>query len=704
MRRHKYGNRSQILLIIAGIVSAVGLLGWWGFKIGFNNLFYKALNGFFNLLINIAGFFFFEFGRIAAYLINSFAVANPFSTAAFAPIVWDTFKNIAYVVLVFMSLYVGILYIVQREEQTKRLLFNIILVALLINFSFFLAKEIFMVFHTITVSLACLYGSGTGNCNSVGTAIFTSLAPLDASGDQKAIMESLFEQNSQNSAEPTHNQLILAFGMGLTALTLYFIWTAFMFMFVGIFLGRFIIIALLAGFLPLALVSLATPWYKSYWDRWWTSFLKWCAIPVILLLLILIGFGLIIQAFTLPANTGSTTGSAQTDSFLDLVDKGNDKKISASIRETGGGTFLTTGLVTLFRFVFIIAYYAAVIYIASNMGGRFAGFGFNAAKWAWAGLVGGMFAAGGRALFDPIRSGLGKGISDLGDKMTASGIPGVWRAGKALSKTGQAMQKGKKEYEEEVSKAIFEQYKNDPARLRQEIQRFAQKQKYGMLKNLVSEIDWDTEEWVQHISQIPTVLADNKVRTILAKKWRGFAATDNKTMGEALSKVNIGRAGGWQQVSTMIRNIPNVDADQSLQEAWLQMPDYYKRSFGRNLEHFAVANDPKFNFHNDPDYARGFVTIPELSPVMRPLRPGVPSLGQAITLALQGGTDNINKAGDILNKIDQNVSPQTKDAACNQIRSSIPNRAQRAALVRYIDNILNSASLPNLTNIGIDFR
>jgi hypothetical protein len=462
MRRRKYANRGiaflPALAIFTVVAGGLGLLVWWGLKSGFaQELLFQALVGFLGLLVTIAGHLFYMFGNLAAYFINSFAIANPFSTAAFAPTIWETFKNIAYVILVFMALYVGILYIVQREEQTKRLVFMIILVALSINFSFFIAKEIFLIFHTITVSLACLYGPGTANdCNSVGTAIFTSLAPLDVNGNHKTIMEELFKNTDLNN----ESDLIWRFSSGLMTLVLFFVWTALMFIFAGIFIGRFIMIALLTGLLPLALVSLATPWHKNQWDDWWKSFLKWSAMPVILLLLILIGFGLIIQAFI--PNTNNYD-------FVNLVEQGNDNRISATVAGGGGGGDLS-GLITMFRFVFVVLYYAYVIHLAVGWSGSFGNFGFNAAKWAYISLLGGAVAAGGREAFNrTLRSPLSGGLKKVGNKLLGSRSETLQRIGERISSFGETLSEPVKERREKLAKARVKAFEDKPDRLRQMI-------------------------------------------------------------------------------------------------------------------------------------------------------------------------------------------------------------------------------------------
>ncbi|MCL4358267.1 hypothetical protein M1525_00390, partial [Patescibacteria group bacterium] len=74
------------------------------------NTYGGILIWFLGILNTITTFLFQILGRLAALLINAFAVANPFSDLNFASQVWKIFKNIAYLGIIFASLYIGILF------------------------------------------------------------------------------------------------------------------------------------------------------------------------------------------------------------------------------------------------------------------------------------------------------------------------------------------------------------------------------------------------------------------------------------------------------------------------------------------------------------------------------------------------------------------------------------------------------------------
>jgi len=148
----QFGNRASILdtavTTIGGTIPGLGILfqtlragslagGLFGWSFPTDVAGGVALgvgNAFSNFLLTAVNFFFFWLGYIDAQAINIFAVLNPFDANTLAPFIWNTFRNISYVGIIFFSLYSGFLWILGRDGPAKELLTKLLIVALVMNF------------------------------------------------------------------------------------------------------------------------------------------------------------------------------------------------------------------------------------------------------------------------------------------------------------------------------------------------------------------------------------------------------------------------------------------------------------------------------------------------------------------------------------------------------------------------------------------
>jgi hypothetical protein len=174
--------------------AALGLLGGIAAYFGIGkltgavaNFFIGAVNFLLDLLLpTISGFFDF-LSKVAAVVINNFLAVNIFGTESLAAVLWETFKNIAYVALVFLSLLAGFQFILNRDDQARRMLFGIIIVALLINFTFLLARVFSETMIYITINLLKTVHPNPEAVTSIGQShlgniLYTSLNILTISG------------------------------------------------------------------------------------------------------------------------------------------------------------------------------------------------------------------------------------------------------------------------------------------------------------------------------------------------------------------------------------------------------------------------------------------------------------------------------------------------------------------------------------------
>ena len=688
----RYANRGiASLLIWGGLAGLAAIGGVFGFKtIGgaVAGDIAAGMAGFLNYLLPFVGQIFQWLGGLAANLINIFAVMNPFDASTLAPFIWNTFKNIAYVVLIFLGLYSGFMYIVGRDDEAKTIIFKILVIAFLINFTFLIAKEIFFVSFVITKNLACQFegvppGGNSLPCSSaigsneeggrgskIGTAIHTSLLSFvnpENAKDLANLLPQNIDPSGDRDAELMQHMYAL-FG-NLVVLVLYFVYTTIMFIFAGLFVGRFVMVTFLVGLLPLAVIAWAIPKSGQKWADWSEAFLKWTINIPALLILVLIGFSIVSVGLS-------------GNNFLDKFARFGDARL---VGEQQGN--LPQAYAGLLRYFFIVAYYAFVINYAQKLGGGFATFGVNFAKGSYL-AMGGTVAGAGKAGFKPIRAGIGEKVETFGDKLAGSGVAGTYNIGKQMRSLGESMQKGKKEREEEIAKGKIAQIKSDPKKIRDYMQELTKSKKYGTLKHIIDsdKIDWDNEEWIKQVAQMPSILSDSKARVFLSKKWKGFNAIDENKMAEALSSIDIPTAGGWSEVSKIVGQLKYKDPstgietafkpDDVLQKTWTSMSSTKQQRFAASSEHFDKALS--LGIETDPDFVRGFVNMPSLRPVMKA------GLGQILNSISQG---RLSDAQTLWTKL----SPAILPAATAMPTSEKPS----LSIKTYIDGILNRLTPPS---------
>jgi hypothetical protein len=412
------------------------------------------------------------FAQIAATIINVFMMLNPFSKYGAASILWEFFKNISYVAIVFLALIAGFEWILNREDEARRLLLGLLLIAFLINFTFVLAKELFMAIWYLQTGIlqsAGLYiqGEDGESYSKLGSLIYAALSlvpPKEFLDKISPFLKSLAEQAGQAGAGSASNiESAVIVTVQLLGIFLYVIYSLIMWIFAGIAIGRFFIISFLVGVLPIACVAYTTPWFKSRWDEWWRMFLTWNFNILILIPLILIGISLI----------ATNTGTLHELKIMDLLLKPEGSEVAKPL----GGTLTEDAAIfvaIILRFVFIGIYFLFVLFAALRLGGRAADYGYRFGKWLWGSVIGGaLLWAGKEFAGKPALDKLGSGLEKLGDTLAMSRF-GVFRnLGTRVKDLGESLRKPVKKDIESQAKAIWEQIKDkSPEEIAQIIQRY----------------------------------------------------------------------------------------------------------------------------------------------------------------------------------------------------------------------------------------
>ena len=465
MRKGYFKNKgvAWIPLLLVG-VAAGGILWYW-FRGGLVGIALDILNLIAYIVLPITDFFFRTLSQLAATLINVFISLNPFAEYGAASLLWEFFKNIAYVVIVFLALIAGFEWILNREDAARRLLLGLLLIAFLINFTFVLAKELFMAIWYLQIGILQSANLGGEKDSQFGSLLYAALSIVPPTEVANKIVNELSPRIAQQAQEQgagagsVHNiQVAINISGRLLGIFLNAIYSIIMWMFAGIAIGRFLILSFLVGVLPLACVAYTTPWYKSKWDEWWKMFFTWNVNILILIPLILIGIALI-------ATQGSFNEVKIQELFLNPV-------TTRPFGTLTGDTALIIAIVI--RSIFIALYFCFVVVVALTWGGRAADYGYRFGKWLWGSVIGGaLLWAGKEVAGKPVLDKLGSGLEKLGDTLAMSRF-GVFRSlGARVKDLGEGLRKPVKKDIETQAKAIWEQIKDkSPEEIAQIIQRY----------------------------------------------------------------------------------------------------------------------------------------------------------------------------------------------------------------------------------------
>jgi hypothetical protein len=521
-----------IVWLLIGGGAALGLLGGIAAYFGIGkltgavaNFFIGIVNFLLDLLLpTISGFFDF-LSKVAAVVINNFLAVNIFEGESLAAVLWETFKNIAYVALVFLSLLAGFQFILNRDDQARRMLFGIIIVALLINFTFLLARVFSETMIYITINLLKTVHPNAEAVTSIGQShlgniLYTSLNILTISGVKEQlenIKHDLGVSVSADEVPPTEIEkntiklFALLFELFINAVIALIMW-----MIAGLSIGRYIVLSFLVGVLPAVCIAYTLPSTSNYFQRWWNYFLNFnIAIPILVVLLI-IGIGLTVAI----------------DKSLPFIKGEDPREFHGSVEIFGFNNInsLIFILNYVMRLFFLVAYYVGVVVIALRLGGSFASYAYRSFNWIT------LTTGGAIAGFVQKHSGrfLGGGLETLGKKMSGNTTPIIGglirKAGRTLQDTGERLKKPRAEEVKEDVRGIWESVKGKSP---SEIINTGIKLRGDHFRNFVEfmskELDADTLWKIYQDPQFRSrLLKDKQALKIFSKGLNGIPALLNE--------------------------------------------------------------------------------------------------------------------------------------------------------------------------------
>jgi hypothetical protein len=228
--------------------------------------------------------------QILAPLVGSAATLNPFykeDPKSPVVVIWNILKSFAYILLVFSALTAAYEWLIGDDASAKRLIFNIIVVALIISFTFVIVRETFFVVRSLEEGIT------NHQSNQLGTLIAASLW-------QKDPFETIHNITNQIETEASSRYLIQAvFYIFIVVFDM--ITFIILTMILLLFIVRYIMMILLAGTSSVAAASLTFPEFKNipalgemmsqfrFATTWLEYFVRWLLVVPLFVILVILG-------------------------------------------------------------------------------------------------------------------------------------------------------------------------------------------------------------------------------------------------------------------------------------------------------------------------------------------------------------------------------------------------------------------------------
>jgi hypothetical protein len=610
----------------------------------------QGIAGILHFIVKGLHFLLWEFNNsILAKIIDGVAMLNPFKEEGNAKspikVLWDTLKNIAYIILVFSALAAGFEWLMGHEEVARRLIFNIILVVLIINFSFVLIKEAFNIVKAIEEGIAGeaeVTEKGKESTSSalskIGTIISASLwqeDPIEVIvGKTSEITQQPKEEeinskeNDKASAGLTIKYLIEIVGY-IFILVFDMIILIVLVVTLLLFVLRYIMITFLAGVSPIAIASVTFPEFRGIaglnevfsgfrvFNTWLNYLVNWLLVIPIFIILVLLGNILKENIFT-------------------------------QIQFIGGESDLAEFIILL---VILTAWYIIALIIAKRMS---KGAGKFAEGLATAALLGaGGFAA--RGLLGLTRPAVGSILTKTGDYLTEKVPASRWTAwmakpGMWMKEKGKEMTQGAYENQARLAEAKMNLY-------RERLEKETDPNKIAGITNEISTL-------TQQFKSNPYVL-EKVVSQIEKMPTKTFAkiANNKDTISPLLSPDLPEEA--TEKIANKIKSLPtqtqlDILKDKDLRETYLKAGQKIQTAFFESLSNIDSDKMIKTIGENSPDLIKQIQTDEELK--------------TAINKATKG----------LLGAIERGITKEIADSLLNIGESALKNYSNIQSIARQI--------------------
>jgi hypothetical protein len=259
---------------------------------------------------------------------------------------WTTLRDVGNLIFIFILLYVAIQTILGLADgNTKRLIRNVIIVGLLVNFSLFFTKFLIDGSNIISIVFYNHIVGPTATASSFTTAFAAPLGVQSLYGTQSATQFVATYTGLDVLPRLVINAMGGSIFLGVTALT--FLTAAALFAF------RFIILILLMILSPLAFFMWILPNTKQYANRWWQTLAGQLIFAPLYMALIWVVAILVNTAFAV-TNTANLGGLGNSIGST----------LTVSTAAAASATGLSGAIGSIFDFVIIIGFMWAATIIA----------------------------------------------------------------------------------------------------------------------------------------------------------------------------------------------------------------------------------------------------------------------------------------------------------------------------------------------------
>lgn len=312
-----------MLIILVAVISPVGVGVAHAFGVGDVVAWFIGFKGgpidFLQFLVaEIVNVLFYKTGSLALYgaafvfdRVVPFSLGLAVGTAsnafnsAFISSGWGLMRDITNIVFIFALLYIAIGTILQlgAGKNTRALLANVIVVALLVNFSLFFAKVVIDGANL----LAYEFYKAMANDNGLAAIVINGFNPQKLLGN--ASFESWILADKQSYVILI---FLYLFGGAVYFVSAYMIfWAAFL------FIARIVMLWILMILAPLAFAAYIIPGMSGYFSRWWKELFNYAFVAPIFLFLFYI-FAVFLHT-RLPETLGNIAVGASADSLTNVI-------------------------------------------------------------------------------------------------------------------------------------------------------------------------------------------------------------------------------------------------------------------------------------------------------------------------------------------------------------------------------------------------
>ena len=313
---------------------------------------------------------------------------------------WTIFRDLANMAFIFILLYIAVMTILQTSNfQTKKLLASVIIIALLVNFSFFLTG---IVIDASNILALFIYNAITQcpvniTCSAVG-----GIRPLSEVFMEGLELTSLSSRLSFEFLRPVDSSFEIVLNFFMQGI-LYIVAASALFAGAILFILRVVILMFILILSPIAFVALALPGTNQYWKDWLHKLMGNAFVAPVYLLLIAIVIAII-------------------DSKSLVIS--SDPLASTRISQPATGDF---GIIL--TYILVLGLIQGSLIISKRMAGDIANLAVK-----WTGKVTGMAVAGGigfnSMIFRTGFRGFGQAMNKLNREVTKESSA-VKRAAKA---------------------------------------------------------------------------------------------------------------------------------------------------------------------------------------------------------------------------------------------------------------------------------